>query len=414
MIPYYFTFLLSILFCFLGENNLRRNFQKGYETGEQQEENNKKLRVSQGKLLLFIKLRRNNGFHLQKYHIFFSLAVIMITTLAWLRDYSVGTDILSYGNDLFQYSLQFDSLLSFVQKFTNIEPLYLILTYISSFIGKTPHILYLLTGIIIYSFMLAGFVKFRAYISITLSWLCFLFLLYGDTYNAMRQSLAVAVGTWAFHFAIENKPLKFMIGLICAFLFHNTAIFFVGIYGIYWVLQKNNKIYTKIALLITAIGVIVFYNQILNFIIGIGLLNTKMERYYISSSTEFSIPAILIRIPFLVLILIQRKQFWQGRNSMTKISALKNEAEGDFYTLMLFCEMFTVELSAFLPSLYRIALYFVPFRCIAYARICALQKKENRIILIVILVVYLLIVFVYQNQIKGNNDIYPYTFYFIN
>lgn len=414
MIPYYIAFLLSALFCFLGEKSLRANIKEINNNGKEKNRNSRRVRLMRHNFVITIRTKKNIHFALRRYHLFFLFSVIGVSILAWLRDYSVGTDILTYGNDLFRYSLGSTSLMDYIQRFNYIEPLYLALVYFSSVIGNTPHILYLLTGIIIYSFMLASFVRIKQYIPITLSWICFLFLLYGDTFNAMRQSLAIAIGIWSFCFVMENKPIKFFVCLLLAFLFHNTAIFFLGIAGIYWILQKNNKMYIKILLVFAAIGVVVFFNQVLDFFIGVGLFKEKMEKYYISDSTSFSIPAILIRIPFLALIIFQKKQFYEGENASAKIFALKNEAEGDFFLLMLICEMFTVELSSFISSLYRISLYFLPFRCMAYARICFLQKRNTRIILHLSLLVYLLIVFIYQNQIKGNNDIYPYVFYFLD
>lgn len=134
-----------------------------------------------------------------------------------------------------------------------------------------------------------------------------------------------------------------------------------------------------------------------------------MNRYLIGESTGLSIPAILIRLPFLILIILQKNNFFRGEERCLRFP-LKNEAEADFYILCLIIELISVELSAFLPSLYRISLFFVPFRCIAYARLIITQKKYNIVLYGMVMIAYLLLIFIYQNQIKGNNEIYPYVF----
>lgn len=400
MIPYYFTFFLSIVFCYLGEMSLEHSKASCID-GDRKKERKANIKFQ-------FRQRRLKKGKLKVYHICFFFSVLFVALLAGLRDYSVGTDIKSYGNSLFFYASQYSSLTKYIDTFSHIEPLYLALVYLSSFLSEEPHILYFLTGVLIYSFMFAGFVKLRRYIPLTLSWLCFLFLLYGDTFNAMRQTISIAICFWGFHFLLEKKFIPLAISIIIAFLFHNTAIIFGIIIAIYVVLQKNNSFWMKLLLVIAAVSGLMLFNQILGLLMNIGLLQDKMERYLIGASSGLSIPAILIRLPFLLLILIEKDKFWKGSNGYKGIIPLNNEAESDFYIVLLLSEMLTVELSAFVGSLYRISLYFVPFRCLAYSRICGVQKKKNRVICSIALIVYLLIIFVYQNQIKGNNEIYPY------
>ena len=402
MIPYYITFFLSALFCYLGELSLKKkSFLNTGRTGKSSSPQNNKLKLRVG----FIY----KGYF-SCYHLCFFLCILSVALLAGLRDYSVGTDIQSYGNSLFFYAYQYRPFTVYLDRFPHIEPLYLALVYMSSFLSNEPHILYFLTGALIYSFMLAGFIKLRKYFPITLSWICFLCLLYGDTFNAMRQTIAIAICFLGFNFLLKKEYTSLALSIVVAFMFHNTAIIFGIVIAIYLVLQKNNSILIKLALAIGSTVGLLMFNQILEGLISIGLLQNKMERYLIGTSSGISILAILIRLPFLVLILLEKKKFWRGNNVSKQICPLKNEAEGDFYIVMLFVEMLTVELSAFIGSLYRISLYFIPFRCLAYSRFCGIQKRTNRVLFTAILIIYLVIIFVYQNQIKGNNEIYPYIF----
>ena len=44
------------------------------------------------------------------------------------------------------------------------------------------------------------------------------------------------------------------------------------------------------------------------------------------------------------------------------------------------------------------------------ARLIITQKKYNIVLYGMVMIAYLLLIFIYQNQIKGNNEIYPYVF----
>lgn len=403
MIPYYITFFISCVFCSLGEKSYRNVI------GKQINDLNNNPLVKQNEKFL---RTRNLIFHknnVYKYHIYFFAAVLTVSILAGLRDYSIGTDIKSYGNDLFYYARNV-SLFQFVGEAKHIEPMYIVLVKFSSLLSSEPHMLYFLTGLIIYGFIMMSFVRLGSKIPITLSWLGFLMLLYGDTYNAMRQSLAIAIGLFAFTYAVKNKYLRALFWFVIAFLFHNTAIIMLMAYLIYYILQLNNKWYTKILMIIAVILSVVFFNTILDWLIGRGILDTKMNRYYIGESSGFSVLAILQRLPFLLLIMLQRRKFRAFHNG--SYQSLNNTNESDFYLIALILEMFTVELSGFVASLYRISLFFIPFRCMAYARYVGTKTKKNKLLWVGILSLYLLVVFVYQNQIKGNNQIYPYIFGF--
>lgn len=401
MIPYYITFIISCVFCALGEKSYRNVIGKKI--------NDQNNNPSMTKNKRFLRIRKLN-FHktnVYKYHIYFFMAVLTVSILAGLRDYSIGTDIQSYGNDLFYYARSVN-LLQFISEAKNIEPMYIALVKLSAFLSSEPHMLYFLTGLIIYGFIMMSFVRLGSKIPITLSWLGFLMLLYGDTYNAMRQSLAIAIGLFAFTYAVENKYLRAMFWFVFAFLFHNTAIIMFMAYLIYYILQLNNKWYTKILMIIAVILGVFFFNTILDWLIGRGILDTKMNRYYIGESSGFSVLAILQRLPFLLLIILQRRKFRAFHNGFYE--SLNNTNESDFYLIALILEMFTVELSGFVASLYRISLFFIPFRCMAYARYVETKTKKNKLLWMAILILYLLVIFVYQNQIKGNNQIYPYIF----
>ena len=412
MIPYYITFLISCLFCYVGEQYLCKS-GKTFQVAEADNFWAKKHVIAfditlHGKHILSSTKRKK--LQISKSFFYLSLSVLTVSILAGLRDYSIGTDIMAYGNDLFY---RFDNgapLFQTIQRITKIEPLYLTLCWISALLGTSPHMLYFLTGLIIYGFVMAGLVHYSDEFPLTLSWLGFLCLLYGNTYNAMRQSLALAIGFWSLHFLKDGKTIKFFLGVVVASFFHTTAIIYIAIYALSLILKTNNKPYIKVLMIAGVILAMYSFNELLTLFINFGIFNAKMERYLIKDiDAAFSLNAILIRLPFLFLILLDFKSFIKPK--FNKMKAFERANKGDFYLLMVLMELMTTLMTVFVSTLYRIALYFVMFRCMSYARICKVDKiMNNRIFKCAFLIIYLLIVFIYQNQIKGDNQIYPYTF----
>ena len=412
MIPYYIAFIISCVFCYAGEQYLCKS-GKTFQVAEADNFWAKKHVIASditlhGKHILSSTKRKK--LQISKSFFYLSLSVLTVSILAGLRDYSIGTDIMSYGNDLFYHFDNGAPLFQTIQRTTNIEPLYLMLCWISALLGNSPHLLYFLTGLIIYGFVMAGLVHYSDKFPLTLSWLGFLCLLYGNTYNAMRQSLALAIGFWSLHFLKDGKTIKFFLGVVVAFFFHTTAIIYIAIYALALILKVNNKQYIKVLMIVGVILAMYSFNELLTLFINIGIFNAKVERYLIKDTdVAFSLNAILIRLPFLFLILLDYKRFQQP--TFNKMKAFEQANKSDFYLLMVLMELMTTLMTAFVSTLYRIALYFVMFRCMSYARICKVDNiKNNRIFKCVFLIIYLFIVFIYQNQIKGDNQIYPYKF----
>ena len=120
-------------------------------------------------------------------------AVLFPAILAGIRDYTIGTDIATYGHWLFIGAKQASNPLKFAFSNTSIDFLYSILVYSTAHLFSSEHWLYFFTGLLIYGFTMAGIYRYRKIISISIAWVCFLFLFYGDTLNAMRQCIAMSI-----------------------------------------------------------------------------------------------------------------------------------------------------------------------------------------------------------------------------
>lgn len=138
MAIYFGTFIVSYFFCLCGEQLCKAN----------------KKRASA---------------------ILLCLAVLVPALLAGIRDYTIGTDIATYGHWLFIGAKQAPNPLKFAFSNTSIDFLYSILVYSTAHLFSSEHWLYFFTGLLIYGFTMAGIYRYRKIISISIAWVCFLF-----------------------------------------------------------------------------------------------------------------------------------------------------------------------------------------------------------------------------------------------
>ena len=340
-----------------------------------------------------------------------TVSVLVVSVLAGVRDLNVGTDIWTYGEWLFRAAARHPRFFVFIRGNKEIDFLYLVLTFLSGKFFSDSHWLYFFTGLLIYGFMLAGLWRYRRKISVSFAWLLYLLIFYGDTLNAMRQCIAVSISFWALGFAFDKQYKKFVISIAAAILFHNSAIIALGIFVIWQLLNKHDSLISKTAIVIGSLGILLFYRQIIQLFVSIGILNDRFIRYT-TGGTGFQLNPILIRLPFIMIIMAFFYQFVMYKRK--KEDALDSRREGDFLVIMLILEMLTAEMRAFIPTLYRMSFYFGSYKMIAYSRMVKPFRGSNngrltRAFIYIIVTAFFMILWYYQNVVQGNNDIYPYT-----
>ena len=91
-------------------------------------------------------------------------------------------------------------------------------------------------------------------------------------------------------------------------------------------------------------------------------------------------------------------------------SEKKEHYLGQFAVLMVLMDACTVQLRSVSVMLYRISLYFSCFRFLAFSRLVRVMRRDNRAVIVVLLFMFLIAVWYYQNVMQGNNRIYPYVY----
>lgn len=368
MLPYIITFGLSYIFCLIAEDN-------------------------------------SHKYRPRSARLFFFLAVLVVSILAGCRDISVGPDTISYTTYFFDHiGTNFTDFKSCLLFYTQAyEPGFVIFEYVLSRIFSDSHWMLFWAAMIIYGFSLKSILKYKNQCSVSLVWILFLALTCTEVFNIIRQYMAMAIGMYGFTYAMERKYKRFIVLIIIAMSFHYGALIFIPIYFIYLYL-KNKGI--PILIVVGAVMALIALPR-LTGLSSMGFIGMKVERYISDEGFQFQINPFLVRLPFLIYILFQRRFFVNGEKE-PYYQMFERKQEGEFFVLLLIIELIFSQARGINTILYRFTSFFVFFKFIAYSRIVCLQKGTNRMVMKTILWIYIGIIFVYWVAIV-DSGIYPYT-----
>lgn len=258
-------------------------------------------------------------------------SMLPLCILAWLRDETIGVDVLAYPlQSLFHTKgmhvseiFLFDGLL---------ESGYLFLAWLVNLYDGQLSTLLLLTQIIITLCFYIGFYRIRQYVPIWLSIMLYCFLFYNMGLNMMRQSLGMSVVFLGFTFLLPDlglfsnqKPkkqdiIKYLSFVFIALCFHKSAVVSVILLPIFY--YRNIKIN-----LICIIGVVVtffMYTSLLNHISSLQGFE-KLESYSEGGDYKaaFSISEFFLRICFLYVLFVSRTKFGSAYLSIMTVFVIE-------------------------------------------------------------------------------------------
>lgn len=330
--------------------------------------------------------------------LFCSFAAISIgALLAGLRASTVGTDVMVYGNRIFQNArYQSDLLVYLKEDVESIEPLYLIFNFLASRFTDNEHLFYFLLQFFSMSFVYAGLVdlKKKAKIELWLGLFVYYMVFYGFSLNGMRQSVAISILFWGMRFIYEKKFAQYIMAILFAVGFHYSAAIFVAFYFIYLLIENSRaKELTEIAF---TIGFILFAFGFRYFMGILAMIIPKYQKYLQINLSSYSIKPAIVRLPFLLLLIIFHKIY------------KKKSKHTDFWTTLLLGDIVFCMLRGASTTIYRMSYYFAIVKLGAYPFLCQAFNKRSQIIVKPVLILVLLIIWYYQVVMQGNDAIYPY------
>ena len=258
------------------------------------------------------------------------LAVLIPAIVAGMRADIIGTDVRSYIEPLQYFANSSNKYSDFInysgplyngEYLSRFEKGYVSLIYLCSRFDKSLFLTLFVCELIILGTLIGGLYKFnkKHHLSICLGLFIFLTLFYNLSFNLSRQCIAIFILFFGFNYLIDNSWIKYLITVIIAMLFHNSATIGVVFLVIYWFLYiTKGKIKLKIqniilsnndlkVVFIALIGFIIIFTPSLvrSLFSSFSVLATYTN--YIPETIDLSIRQLVVKLPFLAIILIEWK-----------------------------------------------------------------------------------------------------------
>lgn len=311
------------------------------------------------------------------------MATLQLILLLSLRHFSIGSDVpgymLFFKKDSMGFNYVFDHrfelgykvLNNIISIFTNNDQLFLTVIAILSI---AP------IGRFIYKYSKMPFLSLTVYIA---------FNYYAFTFSGLRQAISYAIIFISYDYIKDRKLMKFLICVVCASLFHKSALIFIPAYYIYRI--KINKVVIS-SLIVLDLVVFIFRKPIFAF-----LINNFYQSFSIVESSSYTWMA------FCTLIVLLGSFVYK---SIINIS----EDNGGLYMFLLM----GVSLMLFASvgnNVMRIADYYYMFVIIFIPEaLIALKDKKLALVVAYLIVVGLIVIYLWF--LKGSPfGIVPYKFF---
>lgn len=332
--------------------------------------------------------------------IIFSIFVILVpSTLAGLRDYSIGTDVKVYVIRTFNLAVNSSSLVDLLNQY-NVDIGYTVFNYIVSLFTENPQWILFMTQAVICSLVYILAYRERNNISMTMFMMIYLLTMFNQSLNIARQSMAIAIIIFSYKYLKERKLVKFFVCTLLAACFHSTAILALPIYFINILINSRAKKRYQILIIVLLVMVIAFFEDVLRFMVYDLHLLSERYLYYLSSSsdTQISIFQLVYRM-FLVLIVVLNKK------------RMDEKTYNIMFTLLII-NFFTYLLNSVTMYAGRISYYYGEIATLISISTISnnWKKKENKIFFNILMMIFFVTNFIILYVIGNSGETYPYKF----
>lgn len=315
--------------------------------------------------------------------LFFSILFLQFVVIQGFRGYGVGLDTKEYI-EFYQIQNYSDVRMFFSHRF---ELLFKILTYAIHLLKVSSSIYLFIISILsniavfyaIYKYSKNPFISLLVYVS---------FGFYFTNFCLLRQSIAYGIVFISAFFIRDRKFAKFLICLIVAFLFHQSAIFFAPAYFIY-----NFEFTFKNTVKIVLIDVLIFILRVPVFTF---ITAHFYERYALIISNSYNWMILCFTV---LLILFTRYKEVTKNNSMARMYYIFSFVGA---SLMLFASVGN--------NVMRIANYYYMFIILLIPEyIYSFSENKNKIFASLVCIITSTILFSYVMYVD-NAGVVPYVF----
>lgn len=243
--------------------------------------------------ILFIALYKWAELRESKWLLFF--AILVPTLFEGLRDDIVGQDMLGYGSQWFDNMDEQDSVFTMFEFAQTPEYAYHLIIYICKIISPDIHLYMTVCALIKMAAITLFAFKMREKIPTILFLFSYYCFFYVTAFSMMRQGIAVAICIYSLYYFYKENILKFLVCVLVAYLFHNSAILMLLLIPLY--LMRNFKY--KYAVILGSILFIITSVEILfEYVLLLPIFKSEMMDLYMDSGVPSAKTNILISLAF--------------------------------------------------------------------------------------------------------------------
>lgn len=342
--------------------------------------------------------------------IFEIIGILLPCILAALRDYSIGTDIRVYVNSLFQNAKSFSSFISYYRaNIVVVDFLYLLITYVCSKLCTDIGLLFfVLELLVIVPIYLALKRKFGNSNSLLMGMLLFFLFFYNQSYNMIRQGIAISFVILGLSYLDNDQKKHFFICLLISYMFHSSAIIVFVLYLLYSFV-KTNKLNKKVKFIIEVLIVLVclvaipFVPKIISLMGDLGIIRPEKEILYmnhIRSTYKFNYYYTFTYIFVLFIMCLLNKEI---RN---------NEKNSSYYFFSAILSIILLQFDSVVSNIGRIVYYMFYPLVIMIVPYVIYNKKitKNSLITLTMVIGFFVAYWVLTIVVANFNETYPYIF----
>lgn len=340
----------------------------------------------------------------KKSYVFWTLiSVVLICGLAGVRDIGVGTDTAGYlQQDFDRINRMNFTYVAMLSMHRGTDILFWSYNYILVKLLKDINwVMFFLELPIVLIFQYIAFKnKKEKGTAIWFTMLIFYFFVYVETYNTMRQSIAVAITLLAMRRVYKKKWVSYVILMVLAVGFHSTAIIAL-IIPIADIILKSKKYRTISILTLTAASIILVsqYQVILLFFVNRGILAS----HYLSYGSDYVRQSLNISTAMIVLLM-----FMLGMYFMCWRAIERSDEKSHLLLYLVFLDNICYLLNAVATSLYRMSLYFGTYPMVIFIPATVNGFKDKRMAR-VLWIIFMIVFFYVKLVLMGWSGVYPYT-----
>lgn len=239
-------------------------------------------------------------------YLWIGLSMALPVLLAALRSENIGDDVTVYVIPTFDRVIASDHLLDAIDD-SEVEVLYVLLAYVAKFISTDLWSILMLTELCVVIPFWIAFIKLRDKINPTFALLLFYCVLYNNTLNMMRQSIALAFIVLAIAYMFHHKKFWMVFWLFVALGFHKSAALGLLLPVIFY-FSRNYPLYNNLSLYLCIFFGLVFVASsiatFIAFLIDEGLLDLKYLIYTEAGVFEAKVSKSSLIVVFIELLIL--------------------------------------------------------------------------------------------------------------